>query len=153
MQQRPCNPALDHLDALVGKWETAATHPRSPDTVVRGRATVAWLEGGCFLIQRARTEHPDVPDSSAVIGCDAPDGACSMHSFDARDAARVYAVGAEAGVWRFWRDWPGFSQRYVPTISADGQTVPGSWELSRDGVTWEPDLPITDRRLSGQAAG
>ncbi len=150
MQERMRNPMLDHLDFLVGEWETEATHPLYPDTIVRGRVTFEWLEGGFFLISRARNEHPDFPDSIAVIGCEeegGPDCACSMHYFDSRGVARIYGVGVEAGVWRWWRDAPGFSQRYVATVSDDGQTVTGSGELSRDGKTWEPDLRITYGRL------
>ena len=69
-----------------------------------------------------------------------------MHYFDSRGVSRVYGLGADQDVWRFWRDWPGFSQRYVGTISADGNTITSQGELSRDGSTWEPDLRITYRR-------
>ena len=155
MQQRTRNPALDHLDALVGEWETEATHPYLPATVIRGRATFEWLAGGFFLIWRAGYDHPDIPDSIAILGCDDSSssgevgptgGGCSMHYFDSRGVSRVYGLGADRGVWRFWRDWPGFSQRYVATISADGNTITGNGELSRDGSTWEQDLRITYRR-------
>jgi hypothetical protein len=155
MQQRTRNPALDHLDALVGEWETEATHPYLPNTVIRGRATFEWLAGGFFLIWRAAYDHPDIPDSIAILGCDDSSssgdarqagGGCSLHYFDSRGVARVYGLGADHGVWRFWRDWPGFSQRYVATISADGNTITGNGELSRDGSTWEQDLRITYRK-------
>ena len=53
MQQRTRNPVLAHLDALVGEWHTEATHPYLPNTVIRGRATFEWLDGGFFLIWRA----------------------------------------------------------------------------------------------------
>jgi hypothetical protein len=59
---------LDHLEAWVGEWETEATHPMLPDTVVPGRITVEWLEGEKFLLHRARNDHPDLPDSISVIG-------------------------------------------------------------------------------------
>ncbi len=70
-----------------------------------------------------------------------------MHYFDSRGIARIYSLGADHGVWRFWREWPGLSQRYIATISADGSTITGNGELSRDGSTWEQDLRITYRRL------
>ncbi len=157
MQQTTRHPALDHLDALVGEWETEATHPYLPNTVIRGRATFEWLDGGRFLIWRASNDHPDVPNSIAILGCDAagdsgpssdsPAG-CSMHYFDQRGVSRVYQFDAEPGVWRVWRDRPDFSQRYTYTISPDRTTIAGSGELSRDGVTWEQDLQITYRRLT-----
>ena len=36
---------LEQLDRLVGTWTTAATHPAMPGVVVRGTATIEWLEG------------------------------------------------------------------------------------------------------------
>jgi len=160
MQQHTRNPLFDHLDVLAGAWETEATHPYLPNTVIRGRATFEWLEGKHFLIWRAHYDHPDIPDSIAILGCDDSDGAagaadtgnsgagCAMHYFDSRGVSRVYRFSAEPGVWRFWRDWPGFSQRYVNTIGEDGSTITGNGELSRDGSTWEQDLRIAYKRVS-----
>jgi hypothetical protein len=59
---------LERFQALIGEWRIEMTHPMVEDTVVRGRATYEWLEGGRFLIQRAVNEHPDFPDSLCVIG-------------------------------------------------------------------------------------
>ena len=138
--QRARHPALHHLDALVGEWETEATHPYLPNTVIRGRATFEWLVGGQFLIWRARHDHPDIPESIASLGCggsgdtDASsdsDQDCSMRYFDSRGVTRVYRFSAEQGVWRLWRDRPDFSQRYTYTIGPDGNTMVasglGSW--------------------------
>ena len=156
MQQHTRHPILEHLDALVGQWETEATHRLMPGIVVRGRATFEWLEGGRFLIWRAHYEHPEIPDSISILGREdagysgrssGPGGGCSMHYFDSRGVSRVYALGAETGVWRFWRDSPGFSQRFTGTLSADGNTITGVTELSQDGTTWEEDLPITYKRV------
>src|SRR5438128_2156246 len=49
MQQGTRNPALEHLDALVGEWETEATHPYFSNTVIRGQAMFEGLAGGFFL--------------------------------------------------------------------------------------------------------
>jgi hypothetical protein len=153
MQSRTRHPTLDHLAAMEGEWEIEATHRLMPGTVIRGRATFEWLEGGFFLIWRARYDHPDIPDSIAIVGCDDngdlgnPDGGCSFHYFDQRGVTRRYILSAEAGVWRYWRDSPGFSQRYVGTFSPDGRTVEGVVELRTEDNTWEQDLPITYRRV------
>ena len=156
MEQRPRHPMLEHLDALVGEWETEATHRLLPGTVVRGRATIEWLEGGHFLIWRVRNEHPDFPDSISVLGCDDPDGSgdagdsgggCSMRYFDSRGVFRRCGLGAEAGVWRFWGEWPGFAQRFTGTFGAYGSTIAGVAELSQDGSAWEEDLRITYTRV------
>ncbi|HEX2680815.1 MAG TPA: hypothetical protein VHQ03_05930, partial [Candidatus Dormibacteraeota bacterium] len=45
----PRDPGLDQLDALVGEWETEATHPLLQG-VMHGRATFEWLAGRRFLI-------------------------------------------------------------------------------------------------------
>jgi hypothetical protein len=156
MPQHPRHPMLAHLDALVGGWETQATHRLSPGTIVRGSATFEWLEGGHFLIWRARNEHLDFPDSIAIFGCVAPDdadafgaadGGCTLRYFDSRGVARSYALAAEPGVWTFWRDWPGFAQRFTGTLSADGNTIDGVAELCEDGATWVEDLRMTYQRL------
>lgn len=141
----PKNPELEALAALVGEWTTEATHPAFPSTVVRGRAVFEWLEGEQFLVQRSKTDHPDFPDSLAVIG--APAGRLSMHYFDSRGVHRVYDVSGSDGVWRMWRDEPGFAQRFRGTFEDNGDTIPGLWELSRDGSSWDADLEITFRRV------
>jgi hypothetical protein len=153
MEPRRRHPALDHLGALVGEWEIEATHQALPGDVIRGRATFEWLEGEVFLIWRAHYDHPDIPDSIAILGCDDqgdlrnPSGGCSVHYFDQRGVTRLYHLSAEAGVWRYWRDAPGFAQRFVGRISSDGRTIDGVVELCRDESTWEMDLPITYRRV------
>ena len=42
-----------------------------------------------------------------------------------------------------WREAPGFSQRFIGTVSADGDTVDARWETSEDGVTWNLDFELT----------
>jgi hypothetical protein len=156
MEQLMRNPILDHLDAVVGEWKVEATHPYFANTIIRGRATFEWLEGRHFLIWRAQYDHPDIPDSIAILGggdqheggaSSDSDGKSAMHYFDSRGVSRVYLIDAEHGVWRFWRDAPAFNQRYVCTISADGATMVGNGELSRDGSTWEQDLHTTYERV------
>ena len=41
------NPALKHLEVLVGEWEMES--PLYPGQ--RGRVTFEWLEGGAFLVE------------------------------------------------------------------------------------------------------
>ena len=150
------HPMLEHLDALVGTWETEASHPMLPDTTVHGRSTFEWLEGRHFLVWRAHHDHPDIPDSISILGFDnasEPKGVgtsndpCSVHYFDSRGVYRVSQTVADAGVWRIWRDWPGFSQRSTSTFSDDGDTITGSGELSEDDATWKPDLRVTYTRV------
>lgn len=143
------------LDRLVGTWNTEATHPAFPGAVVRGSVTIEWLEGKRFLIHRARTEHPDFPDSIAILGDTerdrvgggtAPEPRWTMHYFDSRGVFRVYEMSVDAEVWRIWRDAPGFSQRFSGRFEDGGDTIAGVWQLCEDDVEWRDDLRITYRR-------
>jgi hypothetical protein len=135
---------VEAFNALVGEWATEATHPAYPELVVHGEASFEWLEGEQFLIQRSRNEHPDFPDSISVIG--PVDERIAMYYFDSRGVHRVYETSFSDGVWRLWRDAPGFSQRFRGEFAEDGNTVTGLFELSRDDSTWDDDLEITYRR-------
>ena len=143
-------PLLQDLNALVGEWDTEATHPMVPATVVHGHAVFEWLEGEKFLIVRAHVDHPDFPDSISIIG---DTEGLRMHYFDSRGVARVLEMSFMDGVWKLLRDTPDFSplnfaQRFVGTFSKDGKTIDGRWEISHDGTTWEDDLQITYRRAT-----
>jgi hypothetical protein len=111
---------------------------------VPGRTSFEWLEGRHFLIGRSRNEHPDFPDGLTVLGADGE--ALAMHYYDSRGVERIYRTRLSEGVWRIWRDAEGFSQRFTGTLSDDGDTITGRWQLSRDGASWDDDLEITYRR-------
>ncbi len=144
MQSHDQVPELVGGERLVGEWVTEATHPLLPGAVVPGRATIEWLEGRRFLIQRSHYDHPQIPDAIAITGV--TNGQLSMHYFDSRGVHRVYAAGLDQHHWRFWGDLPEFSQRFTGTLSEDGNTITGLVELSRDGSPWQDDLAITYRR-------
>ena len=71
---------------------------------------------------------------------------CCMLYSDERGVARIYQMSLEGGVWKMWRDSPGFSQRVTGTISGDGNTITWHGELSYDGSHWEQDLDVTYTR-------
>lgn len=91
------------------------------------------------------------------MGCDDagdlrdPEGGCTVQYDDVRGVTRRYRLSAEPGIWRYWRDVPGLSQRFTGRISDDGSAIGGIVELNRDGSTWEADLVITYRRLGWKA--
>ncbi len=107
-----------------------------------------WLEGGRFLIQRWRVDHPAAPDGIAIIGAAEPAGRYRQHYFDSRGVERVYEMTLADGVWKLWRTAPDFSQRFTGTFDAAGDTISGAWEISRDGTTWEHDFDLTYTRVS-----
>jgi hypothetical protein len=52
------------------------------------------------------------------------------------------------GEWRLWRDGRPFAQRFSATISDDGNTITGRWELAEDDVTFKTDFDLVYRRVS-----
>ena len=151
MEQATPNPALRRLDALVGEWQMEASVGGQP--MGRGRTAFEWLEGGAFLVQHADAE-PDEHTSpewaansplpvTTIVGLDDSTETFSMLYADARGVFRVYQMSLSDGVWKMWREAPGFFQRFMGTISDDGNTVTGRWEGSRDGSSWEPDFDLT----------
>ena len=140
------NPTLEPLSILVGRWNTVGTHPLVPGTTFHGHTTFDWLEGGAFLIMHSQIDEPGIPSAIAIFGSDDTTGECSMLYFDERGISRRYEVSLRDDVWKWWRNAPGFSQRFAGAIAADGRTIVGRGELSRDGTSWEPDLQLTYTR-------
>ena len=140
------NAALQALSVLVGTWNTVGTHPLLPGTTFHGRTSFEWIEGGAFLIMHSEIDEPQIPSGIAIFGTDDTTGECSMLYFDDRGVSRRYEVSIKDNVWKWWRNTPGFSQRFAGTIAADGRTIAGRGELSRDGTNWEGDLQLTYTR-------
>jgi hypothetical protein len=132
---------FEALDALVGDWVLG--DPSAPV----GRVSFSWLEGGHFLIERWTVDIPEAPDGIAIIGEDETTGDLVQNYYDSRGVARVYRMSLDGGVWKLWRDHPGFSQRFSGTFGDDGRTISGAWEISRDGSTWELDFPLVYTRV------
>jgi hypothetical protein len=141
--------SLRDLDQLVGEWTLEATHPAFPGLMVPGRSSYEWLDGERFMIQRSTAEHPDFPNSIAVIGAmaDEDDETLSVHYYDSRGVHRIYSLEMNGDILEIARDHPGFSQRFTAQLSEDGRTLDGLWTLSEDDATWEDDLKITYRRV------
>jgi hypothetical protein len=137
------DPALEPFDALIGTWDTEATHPLF-DGVVPGSVTYEWLEGGHFLVQRSSNEHELFPDAISVIGAPESGDGLVMEYFDSRGVRRTYGVSFEDGVLRIWRDAPGFEQRFSATPAPD--SFGGLWQLAEAPGEWKDDLKAVYRR-------
>jgi len=141
------NPALEPFRVLIGNWNTVGTHGLVPDTILHGRTSFEWLEGGAFLMMRSEIDDPRFPSTIAIFGSDDTSGECYMLTFDERGVSRKHEVTLRDRIWKWWRNAPGFFQRYQATIAEDGNTIIGKGELSKDGLSWEKDLDLTYTRV------
>ena len=141
------NPALEPFRVLIGNWNTTGTHGLVPDTILHGRTSFEWLEGGAFLIMRSEIDDPRFPRGIAIIASDDSEGHYYMLTFDERGVSRKYDMTLRDTSWKWWRNAPGFFQRYEGTIVDGGNTIIGKGELSKDGVSWEKDLDVTYARV------
>jgi hypothetical protein len=137
------DPELDPFDALIGTWTTEATHPLVEE-VVPGSTTYEWLEGSRFVIQRSRNDHELFPDAIGVIGVPEAGDGLVMEYFDSRGVRRTYGVSLDEGIFRMWREHPGFDQRFAATLAPDN--FEGQWQLARTPGDWQDDLKVTYRR-------
>lgn len=134
---------LEPFDPLIGTWKTEATHPQF-DGVVPGNTTFEWLEGRRFVIARSRNGHELFPDAIWVIGPPEEGDGLVIEYFDSRGVRRTYGTSLEDGVWRWWRDHPGFDQRFAATL--DPEEFEGVSQLARAPGEWRDDLRVTYRR-------
>jgi hypothetical protein len=146
-------PDLSALEILVGAWVMHARWPDQPPAEGESRAVFEWMTGGQFLVQRWWVDVPEAPDGLAIIGPNpADDTEFLQHYFDSRGVARVYRMTLTPSTLTLRRDEADFSpldfrQRYRGTVSADGQSIEGAWEICHDGTTWEHDFELGYRRL------
>jgi hypothetical protein len=145
--------AMERLEPLVGEWSLDAAFPGVPRTGPIGRTVLKWTLDGQFLIQHSEISHPAAPVGFCIVGFDLEAKEYVQHYFDSRGVARVYEMTFDDGVWELTRRTPDFSpldflQRFVGTLSADGKTIEGAWETSKDGSTWERDFGLTYRRIA-----
>ena len=143
---------MKEFEPLIGEWHGEGEIPIEPPMKISVEAKIERL--GEFLVFSSKGEPAEVPDSISIIG-GAPDGEPQpMHYFDSRGVKRLYLMALEGSTWTIWRapgeDWngpdgPGFNQRFIGEISADGDTIEGRWErgMGDAGDQWELDFPIT----------
>ena len=137
------------LEPFLGEWRLMAVFKDIPPADIGAGVNFEWLPGEQFLIQRWEVPVPEAPDGIAIIGTDPESGGNYLqHYFDSRGVARVYKMSFANGVWKLWRDTPDFSpldfsQRFTGTLSEDGNTIAGAWEICHDGKTWEHDFDLT----------
>lgn len=138
------NPALEALGIFVGDWEmevSRASFLPDPSDTIKGSVTIEWLEDGAFLIIR-QGDKSNPPFSVWLIGRDDSTETYKMLYFDGRGVSRVYDMSFKDGLWKIWREAPGFHQRFKGTFSQDGKRISAEWENSTDGDSWEHDFDL-----------
>jgi hypothetical protein len=130
------DPALEPFAALIGTWDTEATHPLF-DGIVPGHVTLEWLEGGRFIVQRSHNEHELFPDAISIIGAPEDGDGLVMEYFDSRGVRRTYGVslgtasyasgatspGSTSAARPRWRPTPSCSSTSSPRRPATGRTT------------------------------
>jgi len=144
------NPALEQLDILAGGWTmevSAMSFLDDPSAVATEKTSFEWLEDGKFLLQRTNPQRAEFPSSIAIFGPDDTASTYAMLYFDSRGVSRIYQMSLGGGMWKLWRDFAGFSQRFTGRFNADGNTIVASWEKSTDGSHWEHDFDVKYTRV------
>jgi hypothetical protein len=144
------NPALKHLEVLVGEWDTELSETSflpEPSGKVNMQVSVEWLENGAFLIMRFPINPPD---SIWIIGKDDSSENYNILYFDSRGVSRIYNMSFNNGLWKIWRDSPNFSQRFKGQLSEDGNIIYAHWEKSSDRKTWEHDFNLTYKKVKSK---
>lgn len=148
----PPNPALTLLEGLVGDWEmeisNASFLPRPSDKVKGGPVLIEWVQDGAFLAMRMGDKPPNPPQALWLIHRDDSALNYTVLYYDARSVSRVYDMSFSDGVWKMWREAPGFWQCYEGIVSKDGKIITAHWEKSSDGSRWEHDFDVTYTKLN-----
>ncbi len=144
------NPALTDLEFLSGQWDMELSNAPflpSRDDTAHGHVTFEFIEDGALLMIRQSEQSGNPPSARWGIGRDESGPDYRVLYSDNRGVSRVYEMSLSEGLWRLWRNAPGFSQRFEGRVSPDRNTITSQWEKSFDGATWEHDFDITYTRL------
>jgi hypothetical protein len=147
------------LDVLVGEWSMEAVFPddRGGGQVMRGGTSLfEWLKGKRLLVQRSTMPGSLVPDGVEIVAVPSRGTRYLQHYFDSRGVVRLYQMTFRGRVWTLQRDTADFSpldfhQRFIGTVSADGNTIAGEWQTSDDGKAWTKDFDLIYRRTKKRA--
>jgi hypothetical protein len=139
--------ALRELEPLVGEWTVEAKWPDGELWPGGGRVTFEWHPSEAHLVERGTAELPEAPDNISIIGCDAANGTYFQLYSDERGVCRVYGMSIGNDEWKLWREGEPFSQRFAATLSDDGNTITGRWEIAQDHTNYTTDFDLVYRRV------
>jgi hypothetical protein len=138
------------LDVFLGHWkvegENGSAAPAAPGARVRGEETYDWMPGGFFLIARwVHRFDSALHEGIGFIGHDPITGAYTANHFDNLGYHRAYRLAEANGVWSF----VGTFERARMRFDGDGNGFAIEWELSKDGLLWQPLCNLRGTRLHG----
>lgn len=140
---------MRRLLPLTGSWSVKLRWSPGTHRLVGGpievdaHAEIRFLEGGAALHYRMGPSH-------WLIGGDEQSREYTVLYADDRPVSRVYRMTFRAGVWRIWRNAPGFSQRFEARVQRGGRRIVGHWDRSEGNRKWVRDF---DLRFVREAPG
>jgi hypothetical protein len=147
---RPAAPGPEHrnLDVFIGKWinvgHTVATPEVASATIVTSDI-YQWAPGGFFVIHSAYGLIGDFPVGGVeIISYDPDAGRYRAQFFDSQDNTTISQLSLADGVWT----WAGQRTRCTAAFSDDGRIQTAHHEMSEDGVTWQPSMEVTLRKIA-----
>jgi hypothetical protein len=90
--------------------------------------------------------HYEFGPSQWLIGRDDGSREYGVLYRDDWEFSRVDGMGFKSGVWRIWRDAPGFHPRFDGRFRNRGRTIRAFWERSLGGKRLIHDLDLTYMR-------
>ena len=143
---------MEEFDVLLGHWHGEGVFPMDPPMNLTSDAKFERL--GTYIVFTSVGEPAEVPNTLSLIGGGPVGEPQPMHYYDSRGVKRLYLTAVEGSSWKIWRapgeDWngpdgPGFHQRFIGEITADGGTIQTRWErgMGDAGDEWELDFSMT----------
>src|SRR5258708_35902712 len=142
---------MKEFEPLIGEWHGEAEIPVEPPMKISAEMKIERLVE--LIVVSSVGERAEMPSRISIIGGGPHGEPPPMHYFDSRGVKRLFMMALDGSTWKMWRapgeDWngpngPGFNQRFIGEISADGTTIEGRWERGTGdaGDEWEIDFPI-----------
>jgi hypothetical protein len=126
------------LEVFVGRWRVEGQNsgsPAAPYEDVTGEESYGWLPGGFFLVgrfdrQTASGEHRGL----SILGYDPDPREYFAQNFDNLGYPRRYHLEPRGNEWTF----VGRFERATMRFADNGEAFTATWEMSKDGATWQP---------------
>jgi hypothetical protein len=141
-------PEHRNLDIFIGKWiNTGHTAPRPgvPSAEILTSDIHEWAPGGFVVIRSAYGLIGDIAVGAVeIISHDPAAGCYRAQLFDSQGNTSVSQLSEADGVWT----WTGQRARCTATFSDDGTIQTAHHERSDDGLTWQPSMDVTLRKIT-----